>query len=215
MRRQRQLLTLGNQKLGDFIGIWSLPAVTTCPGATASCRAVCYADAGRYKFSSVRRRLKWNWTQSRRDDFEERMLREVRERGVITLRLHGSGDFYDREYAQKWLRILQRASRPRFFAYTRSWSIADIAPVLEEMAKLSCMRLWYSCDATGLPARVPPGVRLAYLQTDQGPVPPNADLVFRTRKLRKLPALPVVCSSETPHGKRTGVTCGSCARCFQ
>jgi len=143
------------------------------------------------------------------------MIWEVRQRGVIVLRLHTSGDFYDREYVGKWLTIMRRASKPRYFAYTRSWNDGEIAPVLQEMAKLRCMRLWYSCDATGAPERVPPGVRLAYLQTADEPPPRNAQLVFRVRKLRKLPALPVVCSSETPQGKSGGVTCGSCARCFQ
>lgn len=215
MRRQRHLLTFGNTKLGEFISGWALPAVTTCPGATTVCRKVCYADTGRFRFSSVRRRLQWNLTQSRRDDFAERMLWEVRQRGVIVLRLHTSGDFYDRAYAEKWLTILKGARRPRFFAYTRSWAVSEIAPVLEEMATLSCMRLWYSYDRRGPPAKIPPGVRLAYLQTDDEPLPRNAHLVFRTRKLRKLPSLPVVCSSETAEGKRSGVTCGSCARCFQ
>ncbi len=45
----------------------------------------------------------------------------------------------------------------------------------------------------GLPDRVPPGARLAYLQIAEGGIPEEAELVFRTQKRRKLPADPVVC----------------------
>lgn len=216
MRRQRPLLLSGNSKLGNSISTWSIPAVDSCPGSTKLCRTVCYATQHRFRFEQTRRRLAWNWEQSRRPDFINRMVREIRVQGVLVMRVHVAGDFPDVEYTERWLAIMKRAPRPRYFLFTRSWRLPEIATVLEKMARLRCAKIWYSFDdETGVPCRVPEGVRLAYLQTTEVPPPRSSQLVFRTRKLRSLPSLPVVCSSETAEGKRSGVTCGSCARCFQ
>jgi len=212
----KSLLMQGNSKVGGAIHIWSLPAVHTCPGASTVCESVCYAKAFRYRFPSVRRRLNWNLEQSRHEEFVDRMVSEIRRCGALVIRLHSSGDFYDLDYCRKWLTIIRRAPRPRYFGYTRSWRIPEFVPLFEEMSRLRCVRLWFSFDSeTGTPEQVPKGVRLAYLQTTVAPPPRNAQLIFRIRKLRNLPALPIVCSSETKEGKRDGVTCGSCTRCFQ
>ncbi len=78
------------------------------------------------------------------------------------------------------------------------------------------MRLWYSVDdETGVPPYVPASVRLAYLQTTSAPPPSAADMVFRPHPLRTLPELPIVCDHETTSGRRLGVTCGSCGKCFR
>ena len=216
MQHPKPLLMQGNAKVGTAIHIFSLPAVRTCPGATALCKNVCYARGFRYRFPSVRRRLQWNLKQSRSEDFVDRMAWEIRRCGAIVIRLHASGDFYDPDYCRKWLMVMQRVPRPRYFGYTRSWRTAEMVPILEEMATLRCVRLWYSFDGeSGPPERVPNGVRLAFLQVSDTPTPPNAHLVFRTRKLRRLASLPIICSSETLEGKQSGITCGSCARCFQ
>lgn len=216
MQKTSGLLMQGNGKLGNAIHVWSLPALDTCPGSSSVCRTACYALRHRFRFAQVQDRLRWNWEQSRRDDFVDRMVTEIRSRGVLVLRLHVAGDFLDAEYAEKWLAIMMRSPRVRCYGYTRSWRIPSIATVLQNMASLHSMRLWYSIDAeTGVPENVPPGVRLAYLQVTEGAVPPAANLVFRVPRLRALPSLPIVCDSETVEGKATSVTCGSCARCFR
>jgi hypothetical protein len=210
------LLQLGNSKLGRAIHVWSLPALDTCPGSTEVCRSLCYALRHRFRFASVKRRLDWNLRQSRRGDFVERMLAEIRSGGVLVLRLHVAGDFYDAEYTRKWLAIVKRSPRVRFFGYTRSWRVASIVPALGELPACGSMRLWYSTDAeSGLPASVPSTGRVAYLQNLTDPPPASADLVFRPPRLRTLPASPLVCEHETPAGKQSGVTCGSCTRCFR
>jgi hypothetical protein len=215
-RSPRSLLQLGNGKLGRAIHVWSIPAVETCPGSTAVCRGVCYALQHRFRFASVRRRLDWNWRQSRRDDFVDRMSGEIRASGVLVLRLHVAGDFYDAQYAQKWLTIVKRSPRVRFFAFTRSWRIPALVPVLKELAACRAMRLWLSTDdETGTPSAELKDARVTYLQTAPSSLPAEADLVFRVRRLRQLPALPIVCEQETSLGKQLGVTCGSCKRCFQ
>jgi hypothetical protein len=210
------LLQQGNGKLGSAIHVWSIPALDTCPGSSAICRSACYALRHRFRFQQVRDRLIWNRQQSCRDDFVDRMVAEIRTQGVLVVRLHVAGDFPDVEYARKWLAIIQQLPRVRFYGYTRSWRLPRIAAVLEQIAVLSSMRLWYSVDdETGVPACIPSAVRLAYLQTTKHPIPPLADLVFRVPPLRTLATLPIVCESETMEGKQARVTCGSCTRCFR
>lgn len=209
------LLQHGNSKLGRAIHVWSIPAVDTCPGSTAVCRNLCYALRHRFRFASVQRRLAWNRRQCDRPNFVERMIAEIRSSGVLVLRMHVAGDFYDAEYVRKWSAIVKRSPRVRFYGYTRSWRVPAIAHALEQLTALSAMRLWYSIDdETGVPSYVPPSVRLAYLQKSPAAPPSVADLVFRPHSLRTLPESPIVCDHETISGKRLGVTCGSCGRCF-
>ena len=211
----RSLLQQGNAKLGKAISVWSIPAVSTCPGRTPTCEKVCYATMSRFLLPSVKDRLAWNYQQSLRPDFTARMVNEIRRKGALVVRIHSAGDFFSKEYAEAWLSIMRQCPKVRFYAYTRSYRIPDIAPVLEQMAKLRCFRLWYSVDKdTGLPDCVPPGVRLAYLQVADDE-PAQADLMFRVRRLRKEKktiGLPMICPAETSQGK--GTTCGSCRHCF-
>lgn len=87
------------------------------------------------------------------------------------------------------------------------------------MAQSPNVRLWFSSDAeTGPPTDVPPGVRLAYLQTDRDEQP-FGDLIFRVRPLRGLPPsrspLAVVCPTEVAVPRRPDVTCTSCRLCHR
>lgn len=214
----RELLQRGNSKLGESIHVWNVPAVETCPGSTSKCRSVCYATKYRFRFKQIRERLSWNWEQAQLPDFVDRMVAEIRKKGCFVIRIHSAGDFATAEYAEKWLQIMKRCPKPRFYFYSRSWRIAEIAPVLEAMAALKCCRVWYSVDSeTGLPDYIPPGVRLAYLQVERNEVPELAHMTFRVRRLRKESklGLPMVCSSETPEGKATDTNCGNCGICFQ
>ena len=80
------------------------------------------------------------------------------------------------------------------------------------------MRLWYSCDHdTGIPARVPRRVKLAWMHTSADDIPDRADLIFRVQRLRKTVAkrvsLALVCPVENgATGHRTD--CGRCRLCI-
>jgi hypothetical protein len=219
MATLRALLALGNAKLGKAIHHFDLPAVSTCPGRSAVCEGVCYATRGRFHTDLVRDRLGWCLRQSRRKDFADRVVGEVRRKGALVVRVHVSGDFYDAGYALKWLSVFRRCHAAVFYFYTRSWRVAEVAPVLARMAALENVRAWYSADAeTGPPDPLPEGVRVAWLQADAGE-PVEGDLVFRDRPVRETPlprfGLPVVCPSETPVGRRQGVNCGNCGHCWK
>ncbi|AMV24025.1 hypothetical protein VT84_06490 [Gemmata sp. SH-PL17] len=214
----RSLLALGNAKLGRAIHHFDLAAVHTCPGRSKVCEAACYATRGRFHTSLVRDRLRWCLAQSKRPDFADRMVREVRGKGALVVRVHVSGDFYDPEYAGKWLSVFRRCPTATFYFYTRSWRVAEVVPVLEQATALDNVRAWYSADVeTGLPDPLPERVRVAWLQTDPDE-PVAGNLVFRdepVRGTRPRTALPVVCPNETPAGHRFGVNCGNCGHCWK
>jgi Gene product 88 len=218
MRSVRSLLTQGNDKVGDAIHLWSLPTGEdgACPGSTSVCKTHCYARSGRFRFTRVEERLAWNFQQAQEADFVDAMSREIRLRGCLVVRVHASGDFFDAEYARKWLTIMKRCPTPKFYWYTRSWRIASILPVLIEMSQLPNCVGWFSTDSeTGQPAVAPPGIRIAHLLTEPKE-PIEADLVFRIRRLRRtrLP-LQVVCPSEQSDRVERTITCGSCRRCWE
>jgi hypothetical protein len=111
--------------------------------------------------------------------------------------------------------------RVRFFLYTRSWRDPAVRAVLGRMARLPHCRVWYSCDrGTGLPARVPARVRLAWLQTAADDLPPpGTHLAFRVRPLRRRPRTRVngvrVCPEEDGVRRQAPVTCDRCRLCWK
>lgn len=211
------LLGLGNRKLGDFVYTFSLPAVTTCPGRSRLCEKACYAMRGTVLLQQ--KAYARRHAASLRDDFVDRMTREVRLRGAGLVRLHVSGDFYSAEYVRKWAAVAAACPGVRFFAYTRSWRTPAVRRELARLARLPNVRLWYSCDKeTGLPARTPRGVRVAYMAVDDADVPPAApDLAFRVKRttVRKRIGGAVVCPVENGTAAKAVVSCQKCGLCWE
>ncbi|MCE9565988.1 MAG: hypothetical protein K8U57_28525 [Planctomycetes bacterium] len=219
MATLRSLLALGNTKLGQAIHHFDLEAVETCPGRSRVCESVCYATRGRFHTGLVRNRLNWCLQQSRSQDFADHMVSEIRRKGVLVVRVHVSGDFYDADYATQWLSVFRRCPVARFYFYTRSWRVEEVAPVLAQMAELDNVRAWFSADVeTGLPDPLPEGVRVAWLQTEAADLVAG-HLVFRDRPIRQTPlprfGLPMLCPTETPVGQRRKVNCGNCGHCWK
>ena len=75
-----------------------------------------------------------NFYMSLRDDFVDLMTAEIiriakgcRKANII-VRIHESGDFYNKAYAEKWLQIMENCkgdSRIKFIAYTKSFRYFD------------------------------------------------------------------------------------------
>lgn len=216
----RNLLSAPNGgKLGGSIFGWSIPAIRTCPGRSAVCESVCYADTGRFLTRKVQELNEWRYAQSKRKDFVDTMVEEIHRRGVIVLRVHVAGDYYSPAYARKWTEIALRSPQTTFFSYTRSWRVRPIYRWLEAMSCVPNVKLWFSADCeTGIPVDVPERVRIAWLQHSTLPAPPGVDLVFQVKRVRAKPgqvSLPMVCGEETPEGKANGVTCSSCQLCWR
>lgn len=213
MERVKWLLQQGNHKLGRNIFQWSVPPVVCCPGATACCKAVCYATKGRFLLPFVKKKLEENYRVALTDDFADRMIREVKRRWVQVCRVHVSGDYFSREYAEKWLSIFRACQKAKFYWYSRSWVIPEIEPVLREMALLRNVRAWWSADRdSGVPEKVPPGTRVAWLQDRSEDDVENIDLLFTVRKVRRERlSLPVLC----PHEAGKAEDCGECSKCWR
>lgn len=219
MRSVRPLLTQGNGKLSASVWHFDIVPVASCPGRSALCVERCYAVRRRFTFPQVKERLAWAFEQSKRSDFVDRMIGELYRKGVMALRWHVAGDVYSPDYARKLLAIVKGSPHTRHWIYSRSWRISRIERVLCELAKQPNMAVWYSCDSeTGLPAKLPPNVRVAWMQTEMDEeVPEGIDLLFLDMPLRRKIELPLaapVCEQETVEGKARGVTCATCRVCL-
>lgn len=209
------LLQRANTKLGRNIWTWSIPAATTCPGATATCLSSCYALSGFFCMPNVANALQQNQAATEADDFEERINAELRKERVAVCRIHVAGDFYSRDYIRKWRRIVAANRSTRFFAYTRSWRAIELLEVLKPLVAAPNMRLFLSCDQnTGKPPRVR-GAAVAYMMTDDEDRPDYpVDLLFRVKTktvLKRDGAL--VCPAE--QGTPAKITCSACGLCWK
>lgn len=121
-----------------------------CPHA-GPCARVCYARFGTYNFSNVKARHVANleYTLNQGDLWEEQMTKEISGRrfepsmnphnlefdrtdpfltrwvlaGGRAVRIHDSGDFYDRRYFERWMRIAEKRPHVLFYAYTKEVSM--------------------------------------------------------------------------------------------
>lgn len=216
----RPLLVAGNSKLSPGVWHFDLPAGPTCPGKSGLCHARCYARKNQFRYPQVQERLTWNFEQSKRKDFADRLCDELYRKGATLCRLHVAGDVYSPAYGRKLLEAIGRSPFCRFWLYSRSWRVRSIEPVLRAIAVVPNAVVHYSADSdTGVPPHLPPGVRLAWLQAEEGDQPAGGfDLLFRDHPLRgRLPLhlAAVTCPQETPSGKARGVTCATCTTCYK
>ena len=215
------MLTPGNRKLGPHL-IWGfgLPSGTAqvCPGLSPTCRRHCYAVRLEQYRPTAAARYRANLAASRAKGFARRVRAFLIAHHVRVVRVHTGGEFYSARYARKWLAVMRKSRRVRFFLYTRGWRLPAIKAVIDEIAGLPNVRVWYSCDRdTGVPADVPPTVRLAWLMTDEADLPPlGCHLVFRVHRLRADPNATAggvqVCPAEDGDRPTTCDRCGVCWR---
>src|ERR1700678_3073892 len=72
----------------------------TCPNA-AACIVGCYANAGAYMFSNVKRAFEARLEATKQDNFGVLIQTELDKKRVERLRIHDSGDFYSLGYTMK------------------------------------------------------------------------------------------------------------------
>jgi len=161
-----------------------------------------------------------NLRRSRGRGFVQRIRALLIANHVRVLRIHAGGEFGSVRYAKKWLTIIRRTPRVRFFTYTRSWRIPAIREVLDEMAAEPNLQLWYSADRdTGVPASVPDRVRIAWLMTTREDHPPRpVDLIFRVHSLRRQAQAAIegspICPAEDGVPRERPMTCDQCRTCW-
>lgn len=127
----------GNKKLQDSENIrfmiWNLPAVKTCPFRTERCEKSCYARKAERIYPQVLPSREANFRESLFNDFVGNMIFTIDHYlnskafsgKKCVFRIHESGDFYNIEYAEKWIKIarhFESDERIVFLAYTKSIS---------------------------------------------------------------------------------------------
>jgi len=157
-----------------------------------------------------------NYVLSQDDDFSQYMGMALSDVFARVVRVHVAGDFYEKAYVQKWIRIVRRRPYIAFYAYTRSWRDKKMLPALEELAKEPNFFMWWSCDReTGDPPRSE-GVRRAYLMEDDNDIASyDVDLVFRDKRstvMKYDPAGNLVCPYDNGITK---TNCSLCQLCFK
>ena len=126
--------TRGNAKLKNtdkvhFL-IWNLPSQTTCPYATDLCKKSCYAKRAE-RYPSCKNSRQQNYYDSLEYDFTLNMIYTIEllinsnaiKGKKIYFRIHESGDFYNQEYFDKWLKVItyfEGYENLTFLAYTKS-----------------------------------------------------------------------------------------------
>jgi Gene product 88 len=121
-----------NSKIAKMSGVktfnWGIPAYRsadgfkTCPNA-AACIKGCYAKMGAYLFSNVAKVFEQRLKLSQAPRFVEIINGEIKRRNVQRLRVHDAGDFYNAEYLDKWIKIIEANPATQFYCYTKMISM--------------------------------------------------------------------------------------------
>ena len=211
-----------NHKLGNIWNI-SLPAVETCGGLSAACAG---PDGKCYVLKIYKRRP--NVLKAHQNTYVG--ILEALENGDIlelptkvkdgdVFRLHVAGDFFDATYVYAWIQLMNNNPNIQFFAYTRSWRMAEMVAPLHELAELPNMTLLLSVDRdTGYPnADDWNGFRTAFMMVDDDDaylVEPDTHVVFRDNRYAILKQVNgnLVCPTENGITK---TTCEKCKWCFK
>jgi len=98
---------------------FGIPALKTCPEAD-KCRSFCYANKGAYIWPIVKKAYEFRYETSKQTNFIEVAMAELnRFRNNTHVRIHDSGDFYNKEYLYKWFEIARNMPSKTFYAYTK------------------------------------------------------------------------------------------------
>ena len=115
-----------SEKVGLNIFNFSIPAYKsasgklTCPFAD-SCVKYCYAQKGNYKrFPKIGELMEQRYLLSKQSIFVASMNIEIKKKKADAIRIHDSGDFYSKEYLDKWITIAKDNPTVKFYAYTKS-----------------------------------------------------------------------------------------------
>ena len=134
----------------DGIRSWSLPALSSCPGAVENGEIVdacrhCYARQGRYKFSNVLDPRKRNMQGWKSDDWVNQMVKKLD--NDRWFRWFDSGDIVSVKLAAKIYDVCKATYWCNHWIPTRSHKNDKILPVLEQLSDLNNVCVRYSSDS--------------------------------------------------------------------
>jgi len=148
----------GTTKTGFSFG---LPPIVTCPVVSPLCSS-CYAnDRNSYRFPDVKRGQLRRFAVAMSHGFTARMVAELTAAAIIAedegkrilrFRLHDSGDFFDLQYIESWLRIAERLAKVApltvaVWAPTRIWAAKAIPVRIGESEKSNPLPLLRELNA--------------------------------------------------------------------
>ena len=111
---------LNNLRVYNF----GIPAQDTCIWA-GECKKYCYASKGAYIWSNVKPAFQRRYETTKQDNFPQLMIAEIKKKKATHVRIHDSGDFYSREYIQKWFKVMDSMPEVIFYAYSKSLPLFD------------------------------------------------------------------------------------------
>jgi hypothetical protein len=223
-------LTLSSaSKVAEYPGrknAFSLPAGKTCPFATPTCAAGCYAKKGRFRFTPVTEAYAQNLSALRRaataPNMAKLLIDAMGGHTFKKFRIHVSGDFYSPTYTDAWRMACAKFPDREFWAYTRSTDTR----VLDILASIPNMSMNLSCDRDNwmeMLALAPryPAFKLCYYSLGEKPDDKLYDhdpelVVFVDHSVRGSKLFRGNCPAELGH--RGGIpiegACIKCQRCL-
>lgn len=98
----------------------------TCPNA-GKCAKGCYANQGAYRWSNVAQAYEKRFEASQSEAFGDLMQTELdlwikranKQNKILVVRIHDAGDFYNLEYLNRWIGIINKNHTVIFYAYTK------------------------------------------------------------------------------------------------
>lgn len=110
----------GKLKKAEYYTVnFGIPALKTCPMAD-TCKSFCYANKGAYAWPQVKQAYEYRFQMSRKPEFVSMAIDALkRKKKLQKVRIHDSGDFYNKEYLYKWFAIAEALPNVEFYAYTK------------------------------------------------------------------------------------------------
>jgi hypothetical protein len=143
----KHIFIRGNSKLGKDVLVFNLPPGGKAKGGTcrptAWCAKHCYAMKGLHLFPSVQKSNLNHLTASLTKTFVDDAIAELKRTSKPYVRIHSSGDFYSKEYVEKWVKICKAMPDKKFLAYTKRM---DLLEPLKKLARLPNVSLYESLD---------------------------------------------------------------------
>jgi len=107
------------KKASAYTVNFGIPALKTCPMKDV-CGKYCYANKGAYVWPVVKKAYEHRFEQTKKANFPEIAIKALsKKRKLQKVRIHDSGDFYNKEYLYKWFKIAESMPNIEFYAYTK------------------------------------------------------------------------------------------------
>lgn len=224
-----KILSGGNDKTGKDMLVLYLPT-SICHIKTETCLN-CYAKnvENRYKKVIERWNKVYNFYKNDPDLFFNNLEKEVVESKYKIIRLFGSGDFPDLEFAEKIYNLCKKLNNKIFFGYTRMWVVDSYLKFIEKLNELDNTTIFCSIDRTNylFANKIKNFIPTCYVKIDENDNEfkhvDNLSLIFKNYRLRYKEKLTyeigknnnrvLVCPME--NGLKIAKSCLQCKFCFK